>query len=706
MATNPKVNKAIQSVLKIIQSLVEKNYKNLEKEYYLDSMDDSIFTTGNSQIQDVLKKIELEYSITATDEFLESQKNEVEQYNESINTNVQDFILLSAFHSSIQSRIENYIQSETTSKHDFFNSLALILDFELSYAANVNLKCNTIFYDSLRQVTRLLMSISTATIEGFWGYFESRLGVIMNKIFGNTTVERISLLYTFNYLTDKFQSKDESGKRDSYKRDSFNDTFHARVRFLVVNILDFEDNTGLNKYFLVSNRTSPSLQSNDPYLANILEIQKLLRDPLHYLKPENHKQLKTLSDKCKKVAEEIINKEYRFRMDYPLHDQFHIVPPKSDDEQEYLMEKYSKLTYVPETYFTSLFKNKERKLQFEDKLLFESSMKQSTTRMQYLFLICVVAHLVIELLQKYKRQFLDSLGASSNVNHFIDFSAPDEVVKTFIITKRETLSAIKDFNMQYSYFIQHLLLSEKYLWGWVIYGKDPKTKKPLLADKQTTVEQLEKVSEDFKNVYRYKDSRYFNTYVTPQVTRKMRTKRGLSELNSVDAFAIEDTKRNVEDIDYELSSTDDINTKHELLEKKSLLSWRLLRNERSNNWFDAAQKFREEMLSHQEEIKLDEDDIEDGDDEDMPDVAEGNAATENEGKRQLEEDKDEANDTKRTKLVKENTNSDLQESHVTPQLQQEPEAEKPKDELDEIKPELEEPAKSDQGIETGGNEEK
>ena len=59
MATNPKVNKAIQSVLKIIQSLVEKNYKNLEKEYYLDSMDDSIFTTGNSQIQDVLKKIEL-----------------------------------------------------------------------------------------------------------------------------------------------------------------------------------------------------------------------------------------------------------------------------------------------------------------------------------------------------------------------------------------------------------------------------------------------------------------------------------------------------------------------------------------------------------------------------------------------------------------------------------------------------------------------
>ncbi|KAK6868364.1 hypothetical protein K6H10_005479 [Candida tropicalis] len=90
----------------------------------------------------------------------------------------------------------------------------------------------------------------------------------------------------------------------------------------------------------------------------------------------------------------------------------------------------------------------------------------------------------------------------------------------------------------------------------------------------------------------------------------------------------------------------------------------------------------------------------------MPDVAEGNAATENEGKRQLEEDKDEANDTKRTKLVKENTNSDLQESHVTPQLQQEPEAEKPKDESDEIKPELEELAKSDQGIETGGNDEK
>ncbi|RCK60736.1 hypothetical protein Cantr_08522 [Candida viswanathii] len=685
MVVNPKVAKSILSLSKIIESVVDNHSKNSAKDYVAEVTDDSIFTDGNAQIQGALSKIESDYRLEVTEELPEAQKAEVEDYNKTIGTNLEEFVLSSAFRSVIQSRIEEFLQNEDSSSAELYNSLALILDFELSYAINISSETKNVFYESWDQVTKLLSSISTPIIEGFWGYFEARLPVIMNKIFENTTMERIKLLYTFNYLTDRFDIKNDDDKRDSYKKDSFNDTFEARVRFLAANILAFEDNTGLNKYFLRSDRTAPSLVVDDPFLTDMMDIQKLLRDPLSYTKADNHKKLRSLGEKCNKVVNQIIMEEQKFRSEFPLDDESWILPPRPEEEQEYLREKYSKLTYVPETYFTSLFKGKEDKLQAGDKELLDAILSQSNTRMQYLVMIFIAANVISELLPKIKQNFMTSLHAPLNVKHFIQDSITEGIERLFGHLKRDIPLLASQHNRPFTALLQHVLHSEREWWRWLLYGKDYKTGKLLLLDRDTSSEELQKVADDLEKIYRYKDSRYFNTYVTPQVTRKMKAQRGLSQMNSVENFPVDDVKRNVEDIEDEISNTEDSSTKHELLEKKSLLSWRLLRNERLNNWFESAQQFREEMLSHQEEIQLDEG--EDDEDEEMPEetTTEQKEDTDSQ-KRQLDdgEKEEEANGHKKPKV-------DTDTEELSAQEGAEPGADPtPEIETEEVQPEVEE----------------
>ncbi|RCK56180.1 hypothetical protein Cantr_05129 [Candida viswanathii] len=684
MVVNPKVAKSILSLSKILESVVENHSMDSTKDYVAEVTDDSIFTDGNAQIQGALSKIGSDYTLEVTEELPEAQKAEVEEYNKTIGKNLEEFVLSSAFRSVIQSKIEEFLQNEGSSSAELYNSLALILDFELSYAINISSDAKNVFYESWDQVTKLLSSISTPIIEGFWGYFEARLPVIMNKIFENTTMERIKLLYTFNYLTDRFDIKNDDDKRDSYKKDSFNDAFEARVRFLAANILAFEDNTGLNKYFLRSDRTAPSLVVDDPFLTDMMDIQKLLRDPLSYTKADNHKKLRSLGEKCNKVVNQIIMEEQKFRSEFPLDDESWILPPKPEEEQEYLREKYSKLTYVPETYFTSLFKGKEDKLQAGDKELLDAILSQSNTRMQYLVMIFIAANVISELLPKFKQSFMTLLHAPLNVKHFIQDSIPEGIERIFGHLKRDIPLLASQHNKPFSALLQHVLHSEREWWRWLLYGKDYKTGKLLLLDRDTSSEELQKVAEDLGKIYRYKDSRYFNTYVTPQVTRKMKAQHGLSQMNYVENFSVDDVKRNVEDIEYEISNTQDSGTKHELLEKKSLLTWRLLRNERLNNWFESAQQFREEMLSHQEETQLDEN--EDDEDEEMQEetTTEQKEDTDSQ-KRQLDdgEKEEEVNGHKKAKV-------DTDTEELSTQEGAEPGANPtPAIETEEIQPEVE-----------------
>lgn len=107
-------------------------------------------------------------------------------------------------------------------------------------------------------------------------------------------------------------------------------------------------------------------------------------------------------------------------------------------------------------------------------------------------------------------------------------------------------------------------------------------------------------------MYPYKDKKYFNTFVTPQVTRKMKIQRGLSQIQGADVFSINDSKFEIDSIDNELSQTTDANNRNELLEKKSLLTWRVLREQRSSDWLKATQALRAQAVLDQE-MKADSD---------------------------------------------------------------------------------------------------
>lgn len=65
-------------------------------------------------------------------------------------------------------------------------------------------------------------------------------------------------------------------------------------------------------------------------------------------------------------------------------------------------------------------------------------------------------------------------------------------------------------------------------------------------------------------------------------------------------FSINDSKFEIDTIDNELSQTTDVNNRNELLEKKSLLTWRVLRDQRSSDWLKATQALRAKAVSDQE----------------------------------------------------------------------------------------------------------
>ncbi|EMG47808.1 hypothetical protein G210_1742 [Candida maltosa Xu316] len=667
MAVNEPVTGAIQSVIKVIRTTVDEQLKNSTGDLLKQVSDDSIFTDGCQRLQDTIDKSNLDFKITIDETSLTDElKAETDAYNDKIDTKLKEFIISSAFKTFIQSKMENF--DNKTENAEIFNSIALILDFEISLVINIDSTLKFVFYESIDQITKQLFSISTPAIENFWNYLESRLQLIKEKVYSKTPSERMTLLETFNYLTDKLIVKNEDGKRDTYKQDSFNDVFHSRVRFFLTNILEFEDMTGLNKYFLTSNTTTPGLQVNDRYLADVIEIQKLLKNPLYYLKRENHKQLAQMSEKISSVLKELIKEEEKFRTSFPLSDFFLILPPKSKEEQVYLKEKYSKLIYVPETYFASLFKGKDRKLEAEDYETMDALFGRSTVRMQHLLMIYIIAHLYSELSNTFKRQFLAVIRAPNNVKHFVDETVPPDIQKRFMNIKRDLFPQVKRFNTELAFIMQHIVISEKLWWGWILYGKDTKTGKSLFFEKFVTQEDLEQVESDFKGIYRFKEGKYFNNYVTPQVTRKMKTPRGLDRLSEMEQLSTEQVKKQINNIEFEINDLDDdADVKNQLSEKKSLLTWRLYRKERSANWLEASQDLREQMLSCQEEVpglneEEEEEDVSDSEidndydkDEEMVDES---SETKKRPLEDEEEEEKENSDNKKAKIEPEPTQAD------------------------------------------------
>lgn len=118
----------------------------------------------------------------------------------------------------INSRVQVFVESDMAEEAKFFNAIALILDFEVSLFLNVDPIFKQVYYDSILKITKQLFLISTAVIEKFWSYLETRVPIILKKLYQNTPSERMSLLEMCNHLTDNLIVKNKEGQRDSYKR--------------------------------------------------------------------------------------------------------------------------------------------------------------------------------------------------------------------------------------------------------------------------------------------------------------------------------------------------------------------------------------------------------------------------------------------------------------------------------------------------------
>lgn len=623
------------ALIDLVNQLVSDDDSN-----YLLEIFEFVKFAGKDQIfEAIIKEYDFDYKIdipmteddNADDQVANNLKKEIENFNLGLDEKTRDFVLTMAFqkagHEFLTQHLKELKDSKDNEKTDTdktidvgkfnicreelrsYNRLSLLVDFQMYLVIEQYPSLKSSFYQLLSQILQVLFNASTHTISIFWYYLETRKSLIQDKIFDKqVTSDRISFLEICNTLTDKFFEKNIQGKRDLCKKDTFNDSFQYRVRMFIANIFNFEDNTGLNKYFSTSNRIVKDFSTNsrsrdDSFIKDVIQINKLFRDPYYFLKPANHKQLTRIADTLKKVYEYLMEEEISWSSAAPKIDQFAIPAAKSEDEEKHLKEKYANKLYFPENYSLAQFDEKKRgesfdQLKKQDYSFMSKQFDDSKIRQTCLVQIYFICHLYYELNAANKKVFLKSLNGPANIKHFTDDSPPDSLVSLFFKIKREIPKRYRSIDSQFSFLLQHMAIDETFWWGWLIYGKDPSTGKSLFVDKVLTISELAAVQEKSKTLIPFKEKRYFNNYATPQLSRKMKVERGLLKLvkDGETGYNI----RLQEEIDLlteKISNAKDQKELDELIDERNVLTWKHLKKERNSNWLQFGNLLNKLMLS-------------------------------------------------------------------------------------------------------------
>ncbi|KAI5966301.1 uncharacterized protein KGF55_000610 [Candida pseudojiufengensis] len=500
--------------------------------------------------------------------------NEIEKYNTQLDSSFDEFIVTTGSQKFIQSIIHDYVEDEDKDQSHFHQQLDTVLDFTLWLAIDLELPVKSSYYQNLLFISSQLISLSVGELSLFWTYLESRMAMIKNKLFTGTTSERMYILELGNFLTDYFQTSGYGDKTNSIEKDTNNDIIQARVRTLMTNLLEFEDSTGRNKYFRFGNRITPKITMKDKFLSDVMDIQKIFNDPIFYMKKENYKDLHKMSDKIHAVYDVLLKeyKSYRAKLNEP--DQFTKKPKVLESEARYLCKKFESKKYVPETYIGAVAENHKADVDF----LF-NQLESPKIKLLYIAQIFILAGLYSESAPQTKRDFLRSIGAPTNSKHLTDETVNNTTAKTFFELKKDISNNLRLADSQTMFLFQSLHFGEKSWWGLLLKGKDSDIQN-IFADKMITPEEAENIQEKHLSLYPYKSKKNFNTYITPQVSKKMRKSRGLENLRKRVDF---DAKKAEEDnirISDQLNDEDSMEDKTELKEKKSSNSWKILRKRR------------------------------------------------------------------------------------------------------------------------------
>lgn len=581
--------------------------------------------------QDWGYKITLESKEDGKDEEARKKLEEdIESFNSTLDEKSRDYLLLLTLQLTLQQFLNEYAETQKGQSLDYdessikieeytisaqelavFNKISLLIDlqFQIYLGHLPSSKAN--FYQLILQASEALLNLGSFSVDKFFYYLESRQSLIQQKLFDpKLTSDRISILEICNGLTDRYYTQNSiNGKRDSYKKDSFNDRLQYRVRTFITNVFQFEDNTGLNKYFSNANRivreTAPVKAKSweDELLQDLVKFSKIIHDPFFYLKPNNSRQLSAAIDTLNKLYDFLFEEEEAFLKSQPKVDQFLVKPEKSKSEQQYLKEKYEKKVFVPENYWLSPFESNQRnsnyELQREDEKYFMKQLDDTKTRHVLLVQVYLVACLFYHLVGSNRKTLLKDIGAPSNVKHLTDDSTPESYVNELFKIRREILKKYRSVDNQLGFLLQQLQNSELNWWGWLIYSKDSRGL-ALHANRQLVDEELAEVSKKTAIVIPYKEKRYFNTYATPQLSRKMKVQTGLDKLKMSNSDNGMEEDDRIAELTEKINACTDKAEREHLVEQRTVIIWKELKTKRQANWLKFGQLLTAEMLTDTE----------------------------------------------------------------------------------------------------------
>ncbi|CAK7901673.1 hypothetical protein CAAN1_11S03950 [[Candida] anglica] len=625
-ALGTQVNTVYELITNVVNSMVPATENELLIEHQQTDFGqhyDNIETQLNSN--DTLEyqiKIEIDQDENLETESKSKLEEEVTKFNDNLLTSTNEFILMTAFKRAASEFIKQYLDSksdETSIKfHDksistreisLYNRITILLDFQIYILLEKENKLvKSSLYSTIAYVSETLLSISTSVVDTFWYYLEARIGIFQTSIFDKLiTSDRIAMLEICNSLTDKFNNQ-KSGKTDTYKKDTFNDYFQSRVRAYIANLFNLEDNTGLNKYFNCANIVShESIYStsnrDDTFLRDISTINKLFRDPYYYLKASNYKYLPKIVDTMTKVCHYLLDEESKWYKLAPSKDQYLIKKSIATGSDEEKIAKLSSRVFFPETYSLAAFVDNKRNATFdaikkEDASYLSKQFDSSKVRQVCLFQIYLISCLFYEFSNKNKKLFLKSLSETTNLKHFVEDTIPEHMVLNFNRLKTEIPKRYKSMNVPFAAFLEQVMITENYWWAWLIYGKDS-SGKPLFANKLLQNEELLRVSELNKTILPLKEKKYFNTYATPQLSRKMKVSTGLEKLEK----PILNRQENEEDISSRLETAmKELEGKsgpelESLCQAHNVNLWKLLKKNRAQKWVSFGEMITQANLA-------------------------------------------------------------------------------------------------------------
>lgn len=516
--------------------------------------------------------------------------NEADQFNKQWKSRTKEFILNNSFQSVMQTYLEGIVDlvkqdlSDVIHIHNhllpitlkpLYNKISIILDYSIQCGIN-NKEYKKVFYQLVAKCSEVLFDISTEQLLLFWYYMESRTELIKTHLFDDKTVgDRISILEICNPIIDKFYNHYDSHKSSTLK-DTFNDEIHCRVTIFVNKLFQLEDNTGLNKFFIVSKNEIPAIipRKSEKFITDVFYLLKIIRDPFSFMKNETPRQSKEFSIVVGKVFDKLLKDELQYISENPPMEKFKIDKPLLKAEVEYLTEKYNNKKYFPELYFPSSF-NKDQSVMEKEKALdqnflydmFDDHKFRETFLLQLFILSCTI----VELSVKSRGLFMSTMPASTK--HISDETPSDQTFRALYRIKREFITQLRHKETQLGYLLTNIASTEIYWWKWLIHGKDSDNK-PLLANKVVTEEDLNQVTEKLTNYRPQKVTKYFNNYVTPQLSRRMKGSKGLNNIRLFESTGLMDI---------------DADTNIQL--------WKKIRRTRFDHWLKFGEQVNDQLIN-------------------------------------------------------------------------------------------------------------